>query len=124
MRSMLWPVFFILLYVNSCSQVEKTTVYNDRTYAELTKAKNVRIKHIDGKEFVFYRMEVMKTDESYIYARCWEKKNSKPVDYKFNKQEVVIESSAFSGSMATNYFLITLVTVGIIILIPIILSKM
>lgn len=123
MRSLLLPVLLILFYVSSCSQVEKTTVYNDRTYPDLAKAKNVRIKHIDGKEFVFYRIEVVKTDENYIYARCWEKKNSEPVDYKFNKQEVVIESSAFSGSAATNYFLITLITVGLLILIPIILSK-
>ncbi len=123
MRSLLLPVLLILFYVNSCSQVEKTTVYNDRTYADLAKAKNVWIKHIDGKEFVFYKMEVVKTDENYIYARCWKKKNSEPVDYKFNKQEVVIESSAFSGSAATNYFLITLITVGLLILIPIILSK-
>ena len=123
MRSMLLPVLFMLLWVSSCSQVEKTTVYNDRTYPDLANAKNVRIKHIPGKEFVFYRMEVVKTDESVIYARCWEKKNSEPVDYKFNKQEVVIVSSTFSGSAATNYFLITLITVGLLILIPIILSK-
>lgn len=121
---MLLSVLLMLFCVSSCSQVEKTTVYNDRTYPDLAKAKNVRIKHIDGKEFIFYRMEVVKTDDNFIYARCWEKKDSEPVDYKFNKQEVVIESSAFSGKMATNYFLITLITVGLLILIPIILSKM
>lgn len=124
MRSILLQVLFVVLWISGCSQVEKTTVYNDRTYPELAKAKNIRLKHIDGRAFVFYRMEVMKTDENFIYARCWEKKNSEPVDYKFNKQEVVIESSSFSGAAATNYFLITMITVGLLILIPIILSKM
>jgi hypothetical protein len=124
MRSMLLMNLFFLLVLTGCGQVSKTTIYNDSTYDKLAKAENIRIKHIDGREFVFYRMEVMKQDVNFIYARCWVKKKSEPVDYKFNKQDIVIESTSFSSSMAANYFMLTVITVGIIILVPIILSKL
>lgn len=106
-----------------CGEVSKTTIYNDNTYQELSKAINVRIKNIDGKEYGFYKIEVVKVDENYIYARCWERKKSEPIDYKFSKQEVIIESTTFSGTKTANYVLFTVATLGLILLLNIILSK-
>lgn len=112
-----------VLCIAGCGQVSKTVIYNDHTYKEVSKAENVRITHIDGKTFGFYRMEVITVDDHFIYARCWEKKKSEPIDYKFNKQEVIIESTSFSGAKTANYIFFTAVTVGLIIFLNIILSK-
>lgn len=113
--------FFI--FISGCGEVSRTTVYNDRTYPEVSKAENIRIKHIDGREFVFHRIEVVTVDENFIYARCWERKKSNPVDYKFNKKEVIIESTSFSANKAVNYIFLTVITVGLIVLINILLSE-
>lgn len=112
-----------VLCIASCGETSKTVIYNDHTYHEVSKVENIRIKHIDGKEFAFYRMEVIKVDDSFIYARCWERKKSEPIDYKFNKQEVVIESTSFSGQKAINSVFYTIVTVGILVLLSILISQ-
>lgn len=117
-------VLLCLVWIAGCGQVNKTVIYNDNTYKELSKRENIRLRHVDGSMVTFYKMEVMKVDEDFIYARCWERKQSEPIDYKFNKQEVIIESSSFSGSKAANYFLYVVFTIGLVILIPIILTRL
>jgi hypothetical protein len=98
-------------------------VHNESNFDRLAKAKNIRVKSIGGKEAVFYRMEVQKVDDRFIYARCWKSKDSEPVDYKFNKQEVVIESESFSGAKTANYLFGTVLSIGLLILLSILLTR-
>ncbi len=126
LNTAIWAVLSFLIggiLTAGCGEVSKTTIHNEATFGRLAKAKNIRVKHIDGREATFYRMEVDKVDDQFIYARCWKDKDSEAVEYKFNKQEVVIESVAFSGSKTANYVFGTIISVGLLVLLSILLAR-
>jgi hypothetical protein len=117
-----WLVIAII-WVAGCGNLTKTTVYNDKTYDQLDKEFNIRVRNIDGHFFQFYRMQVVKVDDQYIYARCWEKKSSSPMEYKFTKSEIVIENTKFSGSRAGEYVLYIGILVAIVVLIQLAVNR-
>ncbi len=106
-----------------CGNFTKTTVYNEKTYGELSHEFNVRVKNIDGRITEFYRMEVVKLDETYLYARCWQKKDSSPTDYKFNKSEIIIENTKFSGTRTGEYVIYAGILIAIVVLIQLAVNR-
>jgi hypothetical protein len=121
MKSILW--YLSLLVTVGCGNFTKTTIYNETTYDKLKSEINIRVKNIDGHITQFYRMEIVKVDEMFIYAHCWEKKGSKPVDYKFKKSEIVIENTKFSGTHTGEYLLYLGILVTIVVLIQLAINR-
>ncbi len=104
------------LFIVSCANTSRLIVYNESTYATLKNDKNILVKNVDGHEFRFFRMEVSRTDDMYIYAQCWRTKKSEPENVKFVKSEVVIQSVQFSGSSTANYVFSIALLLGVILL--------
>jgi len=109
-------VVLALMTVVGCSQTARTVVYNENNFSGLSSKRNIRVTFIDGNVAEFHRMEVIKVDESHIYARCWKKKGDEPVDYKFLKSDVVIENVEFSTSRSVTYIAGLILSIGIIFL--------
>ncbi|MCK6542265.1 hypothetical protein L6Q79_06230 [bacterium] len=99
-----------------CGNTSRLIVYTDANYAMVEKGKNIRVKHVDGKFVQFYKMVIDKTDDEYIYARCWKTKKSTPEDLRFKKSEVILESTEFSVSRTTEYVMLIGVTILLIFL--------
>lgn len=108
--------FLTLLFLTACGQAARTVVYSDSTFDQLSSRRNVRVTFIDGTVVQFYKIDVVKIDETHIYARCWEKEGSDAADYKFLKSEVVIESVEFSSSRTLSYVAGVVLSLGILFL--------
>jgi hypothetical protein len=108
--------FLTLLLLTACGQTARTVVYSDSTFDKLSSRRNVRVTFIDGTVVQFYKIEVVKVDETHIYARCWEKEGSDAADYKFLKSDVVIESVEFSTSRTLSYVAGIALSIGILFL--------
>ncbi len=104
------------LVLAGCSQTARTVVYNETNFSGLASKRNIRVTFVDGNVAEFYRMEVIKVDETNIYARCWKSKKDEPIDYKFVKSEVVIENVEFSTSRSAAYVAGLVLSIGIIFL--------
>ena len=116
MKRHVMAVGLLLFLINSCGNFSRTIIYNESSYARLNQAHDITIKTVDGQELHFYKMNVEKMDEEFIYVQCWEKKNEEPKAYKFVKSSIVIQSEHFSGSQTAWYVAGVALTVGIIIL--------
>jgi len=113
----------LILFISSCGNFSRTVIYNESTYSKIGQAHGITIKTVDGKEFRFYKMNVEKIDDQFIYAQCWESKGSEPKAYKFAKSDIVIQSEHFSGSQTVWYFAGIALTIGIIVLLNYIIYK-
>lgn len=103
-----------ILVLAGCSN--KTVIYGDHNYKDLSKAREVIVKFTDGNTVRFHHMEIVAVDEKYIYARCWTKKDASPKELKFAKNEVLIEDTEFSMPNTLGYVLSFAITVGILYL--------
>lgn len=101
---------------SSCGNTSRTIIYNEHNYEQVSTRTHIRVRGIDGRTLQFYRMEIASTDDKYVYARCWRFKQSDPVDYKFDKSEIIIESTEFSVSRTGEYILVIVLTVGLILI--------
>ncbi|MBX7152091.1 hypothetical protein K1X84_10650 [bacterium] len=121
MKRFSWIVLVLMVAgVSSCGNFSKTVIYNEGTYGSLEHQRNVKVKFTNGVIKHFYKLNVVRTDEQFIYAQCWESQKSEPIDYKFDKSEVIIESEHFSGSSAGTYLLYLGLSVGVFVLIDLI----
>jgi hypothetical protein len=113
-RHLFYFLFFIPIF--SCGSVNKTITFNDSNYEILNKKTRITVRFLDGRAVVFYRMEIVKTDDEYLYAKCWAKKTSQPEEWKFLKNEIVITNEESSGSQTAAYILSLGLMVGLIFL--------
>lgn len=121
MRRFSWILLVLVITgVSSCGNFSKTVIYNDETYNSLEHQRNVKVKFTNGVIKHFYKLNVVRTDDQFVYAQCWEYKNSEPIEYKFDKSEVIIESEHFSGSKTGTYLLYLGLSVGVFVLIDLI----
>ncbi len=110
----LW--MFSLILLTACATTSRRVIYNEKNFDRVAKATNIRVTFADGRVAEFARMEVVKTDDQFVYARCWEKGTSDPQEFKFLKSEIVIESSEFSTSRTAGYVASIVVTIGVLYL--------
>jgi hypothetical protein len=109
-------VLLLILTMVACESTSRVVVYSDHNYAELEKGTDITVKFTDGRVARFHRMKIVRVDEQHIYARCWERKDSEPKDFKFLKSEIVIEDTEFSTPNTVGYVLSFALMVGILYL--------
>lgn len=109
-------LFLLSMIINACGSSGKLVIYNESNYAQLKQRTGVEVRFIDGRIVYFYRMEVIKTDDEYIYARCWANKNASPDDWKFSKRDVVITDKE-SGASGTGMYILSIgLMIGLLLL--------
>ena len=111
-------VFGLAVLVLSCSARRSTVVYSERNFDELKKHTHIVVEHISGLTQTFYKMEVVKVDEEFVYAKCWKSKDAEPENFRFSKSEFVIKRSEEWHGSKTMTFLysvgLTALVIGLI----------
>ena len=76
------------------------------------------MEHISGLTQTFYKMEVVKVDDEFVYAKCWKSKDAEPENFRFSKSEFVIKRSEEWHGSKTMTFLysvgLTALVIGLI----------
>lgn len=107
-------IITLLLGLAACSSGIVT--YSEKNYDRLRDVTGIEIRMIDGKTFLFYRVEVMQFDDKEIRMKTWVNKNSQPVEYVFRRADIVIQKSPPRYSQTAFQLITIALAIGILTL--------
>lgn len=104
------------LGLTACTNSSQSITYSERNYDRMKDHAGITIKMIDGREFHYYKAELIKMTERDIWLKTWQKKNSEPQEVVFRRSDIVIEQHQYAASNTVTYVISMAVLIGLLAL--------